>query len=81
MGFNSVFKGLIRGIKQRLSNCRECTTYTYKTTDGLIHNLLYTSVGFTVQTADGEMIPARGGVGVEGKVSGAVRATVGNRWE
>jgi hypothetical protein len=35
--------------------------------DGLIHNLLYTNVGFTVQTTDGEMIAARGGVGWRGK--------------
>jgi hypothetical protein len=46
-----------------------------KTTDRLIHNSLYTSVGFTVETTEGEMILARGcGWGVEGKVCGAVRA-------
>ena len=78
--------GIVGFVFRSLFNPRHKATFVVlskrkKKHDGLIHNLLYTNVGFTLQTTDGEMIAVGGGVGVEGKVSGAVRVTVGNRWE
>ena len=69
---------LIRGIKQRLFYCRDCTKYTCKTTDGSMHNLLYTSVGFIVQTTDSDMIPTRGWGGGGGEV---VWCGAGDFWQ